>query len=235
MHASSGLATLLLRVGCALRVCEALCRRRVTDLKGVLVRFVDDEFDEDTPCTIGECYSSAAEAWGEAVQAQADALAASPTSADDGQAWTSRSRFWRNSRERKSTSRSGTQVCSCGGLPDLALAASCADDRVCLAGQEKFRSLTSSYYRGTNGIVLVFDVTDKNSFDNLDMWIQEIEMYTRTTEPAKLLIGNKIDKEAVRSAASSRPLLHARSLSCSGGDPWIQRNFCRIFGFDRSG
>mmetsp|Transcript_14988 Transcript_14988/g.58706 ORF Transcript_14988/g.58706 Transcript_14988/m.58706 type:complete len:102 (-) Transcript_14988:188-493(-) len=43
------------------------------------------------------------------------------------------------------------------------------------------------------------------------MWIQEIEMYTRTTEPAKLLIGNKIDKEAERAVSTNEATEYARN------------------------
>jgi len=63
------------------------------------------------------------------------------------------------------------------------------------AGQEKFRSLTSSYYRGTQGIVLVYDVTRRESFNNLEQWLSEIEMYSSNVDVVKLLVGNKIDKE----------------------------------------
>jgi len=63
------------------------------------------------------------------------------------------------------------------------------------AGQEKFRSLTSSYYRGTQGIVLVYDVTRRESFSNLEQWLNEIEMYSSNAEVVKLLVGNKVDKE----------------------------------------
>eukprot|EP00005_Dracoamoeba_jomungandri_P010844 CAMPEP_0174274856 /NCGR_PEP_ID=MMETSP0439-20130205/59502_1 /TAXON_ID=0 /ORGANISM="Stereomyxa ramosa, Strain Chinc5" /LENGTH=206 /DNA_ID=CAMNT_0015366899 /DNA_START=37 /DNA_END=657 /DNA_ORIENTATION=+ len=62
------------------------------------------------------------------------------------------------------------------------------------AGQEKFRALTSSYYRGTQGIVLVYDVTDRDSFLHLEIWLKEIEMYCNNPEVVKLLVGNKIDK-----------------------------------------
>lgn len=59
---------------------------------------------------------------------------------------------------------------------------------------EKFRSLTSSYYRGTHGIVVVFDVNDRESFDNVDQWINEAQLYAVKCDPVMLLIGNKIDK-----------------------------------------
>lgn len=62
------------------------------------------------------------------------------------------------------------------------------------AGQEKFRSLTSSYYRGTQGIILVYDVTNRKSFEHLELWLGEIEMYTTNEDVVKLLVGNKIDR-----------------------------------------
>lgn len=61
------------------------------------------------------------------------------------------------------------------------------------AGQERFRSLQSSYYRGCHGIILVFDVNDRQSFKNLDHWLEELELYATTDYFAKLLVGNKID------------------------------------------
>lgn len=41
------------------------------------------------------------------------------------------------------------------------------------AGQEKFKNIVASYYRGTHGILLVFDITDKNSFIDVQTWVQE--------------------------------------------------------------
>lgn len=61
------------------------------------------------------------------------------------------------------------------------------------AGQERFRTLTSSYYRGCHGIILVFDVNERETFSNLQRWLEELELYTTTQYAAKLLVGNKID------------------------------------------
>jgi len=62
------------------------------------------------------------------------------------------------------------------------------------AGQEKFRSLTSSYYRGTHGIILVYDVTKRVSFLSLEQWLNEVEMYSTNQDVITLLVGNKVDK-----------------------------------------
>ncbi|KAA3455170.1 ras-related protein RABC2a-like isoform X1 [Gossypium australe] len=62
------------------------------------------------------------------------------------------------------------------------------------AGQEKFRTLTSSYYRGSQGIILVYDVTRRDTFTNLtDVWAKEVELYSTNQDCVKILVGNKVD------------------------------------------
>lgn len=44
------------------------------------------------------------------------------------------------------------------------------------AGQERFRSLLTMYYKNSDAVVIVFDVTDANSFKTVDYWTRQIEM-----------------------------------------------------------
>lgn len=63
------------------------------------------------------------------------------------------------------------------------------------AGQERFRTLTGSYYRGSQIAILVFDVTNANSFAGItNTWMEEIEMHFTHASLVKVLIGNKIDQ-----------------------------------------
>ena len=61
------------------------------------------------------------------------------------------------------------------------------------AGQERFRTITSSYYRGAQGIILVYDVANRESFDALPKWFAELETYV-SSSVVKIIVGNKVDK-----------------------------------------
>jgi len=63
------------------------------------------------------------------------------------------------------------------------------------AGSERFRSLTPNFYRGSHGVILVYDVTNRHTFEKLDNWLKEVEAYSTKPDIVKMLIANKIDKE----------------------------------------
>merc|ERR1719510_2614937 len=66
------------------------------------------------------------------------------------------------------------------------------------AGQERFRTLTSAYYRGAQGVILVYDVTDRATFDHISEWLKEVDIFTTKENVVKVLVGNKIDLDARR-------------------------------------
>ncbi len=63
------------------------------------------------------------------------------------------------------------------------------------AGQERFRTITSAYYKGADGIVMVYDLTEASSVDDLEnYWISEAYNYCDKSIKV-LLLGNKCDAE----------------------------------------
>ena len=65
------------------------------------------------------------------------------------------------------------------------------------AGQDRYRTIAKNYYKGSHGILLLYDVTKTNSFENIREWIRDIreEVYEKAII---FLIGNKIDKKEER-------------------------------------
>ena len=62
------------------------------------------------------------------------------------------------------------------------------------AGQERFRSITKMVYKGADGILVGFDLTDKDSFNQVSYWIDQIEANKSKDYPVSLvLFGNKSD------------------------------------------
>ncbi|KAJ3671020.1 hypothetical protein LUZ60_008446 [Juncus effusus] len=60
------------------------------------------------------------------------------------------------------------------------------------AGQERYRAITSAYYRGAVGALLVYDVTRRQTFENVERWLKELRDHT---DPSIIvtLVGNKSD------------------------------------------
>lgn len=60
------------------------------------------------------------------------------------------------------------------------------------AGQERFRTITHSYYRGAHGIILVYDVTNAETFDNIASWMNDVHKFSVEGAPL-VLVANKTD------------------------------------------
>jgi len=65
------------------------------------------------------------------------------------------------------------------------------------AGQESFRSITRSYYRGSIGALLVYDITKRASYENLVKWLQEMKEHA-FPKMTIILVGNKADLDSER-------------------------------------
>jgi small GTP-binding protein len=60
------------------------------------------------------------------------------------------------------------------------------------AGQDRFKNITQTYYKGASGIILTFSFDDKESLKNIDSWMRSIEDNS-SEHICKMIIGNKMD------------------------------------------
>lgn len=79
------------------------------------------------------------------------------------------------------------------------------------AGQESFRSITRSYYRGAAGALLVYDITRRDTFGHLSRWLDEARQHSQSNMVI-MLIGNKSDLE------------HRRAVSTEEGEKFAEEN-----------
>lgn len=78
------------------------------------------------------------------------------------------------------------------------------------AGQERFRTLCPSYYRGAQGAILVYDISSRGSFEQVEHWLEELETFSTNHNMVKMLVGNKCDKEGERKVTTEEGLKCAR-------------------------
>ena len=65
------------------------------------------------------------------------------------------------------------------------------------AGQDRFRSITKNYYKGSHGIILIYDVTSLETFENVKSWVSQIHEEI-SDKVVIYLVGNKIDMDDER-------------------------------------
>lgn len=80
----------------------------------------------------------------------------------------------------------------------------CANDRAQdTAGQERYRTITTAYYRGAMGFILMYDVTNEESFNSVQDWVTQIKTYSWDNAQV-ILVGNKCDCEEERVVSTDR-------------------------------
>lgn len=85
------------------------------------------------------------------------------------------------------------------------------------AGQERFRTITSAYYRGADGIIMVYDVTSQDTFEHVNDWLKEVNRYA-SEGTSKLLVGNKCDRIADKVVTAEQ----AKEFSDDLGIPFLE-------------
>jgi Ras-related protein Rab-8A len=81
-------------------------------------------------------------------------------------------------------------------------------------GQERFRSITRAYYRGAQGVALVFDTCDRQSFANVSRWVADIREHTNGTSVVVVVCANKVDLAACRVVSTAEGRALASEMGC---------------------
>eukprot|EP00043_Microstomoeca_roanoka_P029261 m.21300 g.21300 ORF g.21300 m.21300 type:complete len:196 (+) comp9073_c0_seq1:345-932(+) len=79
------------------------------------------------------------------------------------------------------------------------------------AGQDRFKTLTASYYRGAHGVIFVYDVTRRATFDHISPWLNEANVYC-DEGVVKMLVANKIDEPRQVSTDEGRALAREKNM-----------------------
>ena len=84
------------------------------------------------------------------------------------------------------------------------------------AGQERYKGLVKSFYKKADGILLTFDLCNKESFDKLDFWVKELKEYTGLQDLYIVLVGNKNDKKEERQISYEEAKEYAKKNNFEG-------------------
>lgn len=78
------------------------------------------------------------------------------------------------------------------------------------AGQERFRSLTTAFFRDAMGFILLFDITNEQSFINIRSWLEQLKTHAYCDQPDIILCGNKSDLWKQRVVSEERAEAEAK-------------------------
>eukprot|EP01051_Picozoa_sp_SAG22_P003823 SAG22_NODE_191_length_15699_cov_19.660192_15_plen_285_part_00 len=87
------------------------------------------------------------------------------------------------------------------------------------AGQARMRSIVPTYMQGSQGLMLVFDVTNRETFESVTFWMDEIKRTIKHPEVPRILVGNKVDLGAGSRVVSEQ---EGRDLAAKFGVPYVE-------------
>ena len=82
------------------------------------------------------------------------------------------------------------------------------------AGQEKYKSITSAYYKGSKGALVIYDITQKETFANIEKWVNDLKC-KGDPKITIIIIGNKSDLEEKRQISKEQGEEKAKSFGCA--------------------
>ena len=78
----------------------------------------------------------------------------------------------------------------------------------CVAGQERYRAITSAYYRGAVGALLVYDIAKHLTYENVERWLKELRDHA-DSNIVIMLVGNKSDLRHLRAVPTEEAKTYA--------------------------
>ena len=82
------------------------------------------------------------------------------------------------------------------------------------AGQEKYKAITSAYYKGSKGALVIYDITQKETFANIEKWVNDLKC-KGDPKITIIIIGNKSDLEEKRQISKEQGEEKAKSFGCA--------------------
>ena len=82
------------------------------------------------------------------------------------------------------------------------------------AGQEKYKSITGAYFKGSKGALVVYDITQKSTYESLEKWVNDLKS-AGDPKITIILIGNKSDLEENRQVSKEQGEEKAKSFGCA--------------------
>eukprot|EP00735_Rhodelphis_limneticus_P013180 TRINITY_DN672_c0_g1::TRINITY_DN672_c0_g1_i1::g.28862::m.28862 TRINITY_DN672_c0_g1::TRINITY_DN672_c0_g1_i1::g.28862 ORF type:complete len:210 (-),score=11.83,sp/Q05737/YPTM2_MAIZE/44.94/3e-56,Ras/PF00071.17/3.4e-56,Miro/PF08477.8/9.9e-19,Arf/PF00025.16/2.6e-17,Gtr1_RagA/PF04670.7/1.1e-09,GTP_EFTU/PF00009.22/1.8e-06,MMR_HSR1/PF01926.18/0.00041,SRPRB/PF09439.5/0.001,PduV-EutP/PF10662.4/0.047,ATP_bind_1/PF03029.12/19,ATP_bind_1/PF03029.12/1.1,FeoB_N/PF02421.13/0.2,FeoB_N/PF02421.13/4.7e+02,G-alpha/ len=92
-------------------------------------------------------------------------------------------------------------------------------------GQERFRSITQQYFRGAHGVMLVYDITKRKTFEALPYWLEDVSKYCTRNDICCILVGNKVDLESQREVRTEEALHYAEQ----NGLPFLETSALKVY------